>query len=440
MTKHHFLGLCVLLLCMASCNKTDYKQPEFWRQGIDKASKKPYGTYLAHQMVPQLVSHSKFTTLQEQYQFTQLKTTSVDSNHLPSLLFIVSEKIEFTKAEWSHLEDFVIKGNQLVLFTTDLDADVAERMSISINDNNNDHSKPTYIKNEYPLTLKNTPDRHYGYHGKYFNKELINYLDDSLHSDNASDTTETSDESTDTSATQTVIDTNDEAYYNGKLIYYIDTVGYNNNATNALLLHFGKGQILVHSNPNVLSNYFLLQPNNLQYVQELLSSLPNQYDQLYWYDCNYRYRKELSLSDLLEYPPLRWAFYLAMLLCIMYVLIHLKRAQRILPIVPPLRNDSVSFVETVGRLYYNQGNHQNLAEKLSMQFLDWVRTHYHLNTNQLNADFCKTLAAKSGIDEATLEELVACIGEIRLQAVPITDAYLYKVYSLIQKCYKNKPQ
>jgi cyanate lyase len=75
-----------------------------------------------------------------------------------------------------------------------------------------------------------------------------------------------------------------------------------------------------------------------------------------------------------------------------------------------------------------------------MQFLDWVRTHYHLNTNQLNADFCKTLAAKSGIDEATLEELVACIGEIRLQAVPITDAYLYKVYSLIQKCYKNKPQ
>lgn len=115
-----------------------------------------------------------------------------------------------------------------------------------------------------------------------------------------------------------------------------------------------------------------------------------------------------------------------------------KRKQRIIPIIAPLRNDSVSFVETVGRLYYNKGNHTNLAEKMVQQFLEWVRTNYFLNTNQLNDAFIHQLTIKSGQADATVRELMEMIHEIKLASVKIDDAYLYQLYNTIQQFYKNK--
>jgi hypothetical protein len=111
--------------------------------------------------------------------------------------------------------------------------------------------------------------------------------------------------------------------------------------------------------------------------------------------------------------------------------------QRIVPVIPPVQNASVSFVETVGQLYFNKGAHANLAEKMVQHFLEWVRTHYYLDTAQLNDIFIKQLAAKSGKPEGEIGRLVNQIHEIRLGTVEVTPEYLYELYRSIQSFYKT---
>jgi hypothetical protein len=138
-----------------------------------------------------------------------------------------------------------------------------------------------------------------------------------------------------------------------------------------------------------------------------------------------------------RFPSTRYALLLALLAMITYVLFEGKRKQRIIPVIPPLKNDSVSFVETVGRLYFNKGNHTNLSEKMVQQFLEWVRTHYFLNTNLLNEQFINQLIIKSGQPEAKVRMLMDMIHEIKMGTAPTDDAYLYQLYTTIQQFYKN---
>ena len=70
-------------------------------------------------------------------------------------------------------------------------------------------------------------------------------------------------------------------------------------------------------------------------------------------------------------------------------------------------------------------------------FLEWVRTHYFLNTNLLNQDFSRQLTIKSGQAESTVKGLMEMIHEIKLGTAYIDDAYLYQLYITIQIFYKN---
>ena len=94
-------------------------------------------------------------------------------------------------------------------------------------------------------------------------------------------------------------------------------------------------------------------------------------------------------------------------------------------------------METVGRLYYNKGDHHNLAGKMIQHFLEWVRTHYYLNTNELNDHFISQLTIKSGLPESVVKDLVQMIHEVRMKEVGIDDAYLYHLYQTIERFYKS---
>jgi hypothetical protein len=119
------------------------------------------------------------------------------------------------------------------------------------------------------------------------------------------------------------------------------------------------------------------------------------------------------------------------------VLFGLKRLQRIVPIVPPVENASVSFVETVGRLYFNRGQHANLAEKMVQHFLEWVRSNYHLDTTQLNESFALQLAAKSGKPNDEVNDLIQRIHDVRL-GTEVSQEYLYDLHRSIQSFYKTR--
>ena len=74
--------------------------------------------------------------------------------------------------------------------------------------------------------------------------------------------------------------------------------------------------------------------------------------------------------------------------------------------LPKTKNDSLDFVQTIGRLYYDGKDHKDLAQKMGAYFLDHVRSRYKISTNDLDEAFIHALHQKSGYPVATLSELI----------------------------------
>jgi len=129
---------------------------------------------------------------------------------------------------------------------------------------------------------------------------------------------------------------------------------------------------------------------------------------------------------------------LAVFALLTYLVFGSKRRQRIIPEIKPAENSSVSFVETVGRLYYNKQNHTNLAEKMVQHFLEWVRTHYFINTNQIDKRFKSQLILKSGLPEATVNSLAEQVRTVLIERKTLSEQELDQLYNTIQQFYKNR--
>jgi hypothetical protein len=199
----------------------------------------------------------------------------------------------------------------------------------------------------------------------------------------------------------------------------------------------GEGHIILHAAPLVMSNYFLLQKDNRKYLEQLWTYLPQDIQKIYWNDYYKRNTKASDLSVLLQYPATRWAFFIALLILLIYALFESKRRQRIIPEIAPLENSSVSFVETVARLYFNKGDHRNLAEKMVQHFLEWIRTHYFIATTSLDAGFERQLIVRSGLPDATVRSLLELIREVQLNHRSVDETDLYHLHNIIQQFYKS---
>ena len=91
------------------------------------------------------------------------------------------------------------------------------------------------------------------------------------------------------------------------------------------------------------------------------------------------------------------------------MIFNAKRRQRVIPIIKPLPNTTVDFTKTIGNLYYQEGNHQNLIDKKIIYFLERVRNEYLIDTAVLDENFIKKLHAKTGKDIKDIEHLVYLI-------------------------------
>ena len=80
---------------------------------------------------------------------------------------------------------------------------------------------------------------------------------------------------------------------------------------------------------------------------------------------------------------------------ILFVIFKGKRTQRIIPVIDKLENSTVEFTQTIGELYYQYGDYSNIISKKIQYFLEFIRTKYFLDTNNLNNTFIEKLALKS---------------------------------------------
>lgn len=185
---------------------------------------------------------------------------------------------------------------------------------------------------------------------------------------------------------------------------------------NSIVYFHGRGKLYLHCDPRAFGNYFLLKNNNYKYMQQNLAFTRGYPQHVYWDDYyrTLRNRKNerknfSSFSEIMKHPPLKYAFWISAALLLFYVLFGGKRTQRIIEQRRPNENTTVTFTETIGRLYLQKKDNRNISDKMIMYFNEFIRNKYFLNTNQVNEDFITTLSRKSGVPRDQVESLYRSI-------------------------------
>lgn len=177
-------------------------------------------------------------------------------------------------------------------------------------------------------------------------------------------------------------------------------------------IQYGKGQFFIHNLPLAFTNYYVLNAKTSDYAFKALSYLPML--PTYWDEYQKQGRFNEDQQSIFRYirsqPALNWAYYLVVVGLIFYAIFAGKRTQRVIPVLKPPQNTSLDFVKTIGRLYFQQGDHDNLARKKIGYFLAELRERYGLNTTVLDKEFSGTLARKTG---ASMEETLDLVQLLR---------------------------
>ncbi|MEO6537260.1 MAG: hypothetical protein ABIT07_00070 [Ferruginibacter sp.] len=225
---------------------------------------------------------------------------------------------------------------------------------------------------------------------------------------------------------------------------YARIMGYNQNRQpNCIVFYWGRGRLFLHCDPRAFSNYFLLKGNNYQYFTQLLQVMPAKPEHVYWDDYynkkNYKGQAGSfsTLNTIFKYPPLKWAFFISILLLSAYIFFNGKRRQRVVPIIAPLQNSSIAFAEAIAGLYLKKKNNKAVADKMVTYFNEYIRNHYFLNTNIINHDFLVALSRKSGAPLPKTETLYRTIKQVAENEV-VDDFMLLNLNQQIQEFNKNK--
>ena len=166
---------------------------------------------------------------------------------------------------------------------------------------------------------------------------------------------------------------------------------------NFIKIPYGNGFFFIHLQPVAFTNYHLLKDNNAEYAEKVLSYLPK--DNVYWLvkDQSSLVQSYSPMRYILSQPALKWAWYIFLIGIVIFMIFNAKRRQRVMPIIKPLPNTTVDFTKTIGNLYYQEGNHQNIIDKKIIYFLERVRNEYLMDTSNLDENFIKKLQLKPEI-------------------------------------------
>ena len=226
---------------------------------------------------------------------------------------------------------------------------------------------------------------------------------------------------------------------------------------NFVEIPLGKGKIYSLLEAKPFTNYYLKNPKTRKYAQTALGYLPKE-NKTIWFDKHFDswykeiiasggkgssssgrvYREPRNiLSIIFEYPALATAWRLLLLGFVLYLIFQGKRRQRVIPVIEKPRNTTIEFAQTIGNLYFQEGDPYMLAQKKILYFLDAIRRKYYLDTQHLDTDFINRLIHKSGKEEAIVRPLITLINNIqRMQSA--SEYTLTNLDQLIEQFWREK--
>ncbi|HUS02735.1 MAG TPA: DUF4350 domain-containing protein, partial [Chitinophagaceae bacterium] len=387
------------------------------RQGIErplpslnetyrKEDKKPFGSYVAYNHIKALFDYKYIEVNTDPFNSAWYNTRHYSTNTQYSLYFLITKNIEVSDQEADAMVDYVEAGNDLFIAADYIDPRLLERIKCETERLDEIisevHGKMKETSVRMPARLRHSggparlrhsgepaPLNHSGGDfGEDFKAPVYTYYYYPF-----------------------------QNYFSGSDSINARVLGVNEaGKPNYIVIFLGKGRLYLHAAPRAFSNYFLLTGNNFYYLENVLSYLRFEPKNIYW-DEYYKNQsvgrskktagsgrgsndddkeKFSPFNVIKQNPPLLWAFWLAVIVLLLYVLVNIKRKQRVIDEIKPNTNTTVTFTETVGRLYLQKKNNNNIAEKMITYFYEHIRNSYFLNTAQVNNEFMNSLARKSG--------------------------------------------
>ena len=202
---------------------------------------------------------------------------------------------------------------------------------------------------------------------------------------------------------------------------------------NFIKVKYKTGAFFLHTQPAAFTNFHLLKRNHHEYTEKVMSYMPK--GNIFWFVKN-QGGDVISGSPMryiLSQPALKWAWYLFLIGMAVFIFFNARRKQRIVPIITPLPNTTVDFTKSIGNLYYQEGDHDNIINKKIIYFLEKIRNEYLIDTNKLDDDFIKKLHLKSGKELTDIKRAVFLINTHRKSPHNSIEEDLIQISNSIEK-------
>ncbi|MCF6279296.1 MAG: DUF4350 domain-containing protein [Flavobacteriaceae bacterium] len=388
-----YLGLFLFLVLAIIYYEYSKPKPINWFPSYIKKHKIPYGTYVLRNELSTLLNTDEIEDVKiPPYIFLE------DSTKTGTYIFI-DAAVNFDDAEFMRLLKFVARGNDVFMSTHGAIIDTLNLETESLLTSNLDEKVFFKMANKKLSSTEFSFDR--GFRNQVFTKI------DTLKS--------------------TVL---------GKTGYIDKNGERTEEGINFIKYSHGKGSLYFHTFPELFTNYYLLKDNNNKHTAAVLSYIDNE-KPIYW-DEYYKTGKTKIGSPmhyLLNNLSLKWAYYTVLIGILFFVLFEGKRKQRYIPIVTPLKNQTLAFTRTIANMYYEKSKHKDIAEHKINYLLDFIRMKLRIPTNKIDKTFYKYVASRSGNSIENIEKLFKYCDEIHLKNT-VTKEELLILNTLIED-FKN---
>lgn len=423
-----------------SGERKDKLPPVNWQEDYEEANKGPFGTFLTLKLLEEYFPNQDVTILEDSL------ATKLNQAKSPANYVFVGGKIEMDSLSEISLLKFVEKGNKAFLSSKSPPIGLMQQVF-------EDYCED-FLWRKYEVAVDTNA---------YFNLQHPNLTLDSILNIVFEENFDTTIYHWHHFSRSFFCDFNEQLVQLGSL---------NNNLVNFMKVDYGDGSFYFHTNPILYTNSVLIEKQGFEYAHRSFAHL--QAGEIYWdkgsrvlhvEESDYSgsggnhsgggsgsgnggsssnslepnkktFESEGPLQYILSQRSLAWAWYLTLILGLLYLLFRAKRRQRIIPVLEPNRNTSLEFISTIGRMYFVENNHRNLAiDKLKL-FLTHVRERYHIPTQNLDNEFIQQVSNKAEVPEDLIKKILKT-GSVLKVSGDFSEEMLVKFHQTLDQFYKN---
>ncbi|CAM1333250.1 DUF4350 domain-containing protein [Tenacibaculum aestuariivivum] len=401
-----YIGLLIFIVLGITYIESIKPKEINWFPSYNAKHKIPYGTYILHKEMPSLFANKKVKEVYESpYLF--LKDSINKGTY-----FFVDGKLNFGEEEFNELLKFVARGNDVFIATNGLHID-------TLNVKTKQLSTTAFEEKAYQKIVNKKLDANEYHFDRDFPKAYFSSVD---------------------TLKTTIL---------GELLIKNEKDSIVSRKPNFIKTKFGKGAFYLHTFPQAFTNYNMLLNTNYRYVASVLSYLDanssgeqrggsGSSSTILW-DGYYKTGKR-GISSPMHYilssKHLKWAYYIALIGVLFFVIFKGKRNQRFIPVITPLKNQTLAFTRTIANMYYEKSDHKNIATHKINYFLEYIRVTHRLSTLKIDAVFYEKLASRSGNSFEKIEVLFNKIYNINTKSI-ISEDELIALNKMIEAFKKN---